>query len=127
MVIVGRVSARNDYSLPLAGFEPVTRSCASFVGSAKPTVDCWLGGSNTRNTGRRINTKEQTTHKAMKKPVETMCISETEEFCVLCLRKRQQSSSAVMFARLRSNRRYKPGDQGREIVKKTKVICGALE
>ena len=80
-----------------------------------------------RNKGRQINTKEHTTHKAMKKPVEATCISETEEFCVLCLGKRQQSSSEVMFARLRSNRRYKPGDQGREIVEKTKVICGAQE
>ena len=29
--------------------ELVMRSCASFVGSAKPTVDCWPSGSNTFN------------------------------------------------------------------------------
>ena len=39
-VIGDRVSARNDYSLPLAGFERVTRLCASFVGTTKPAVDC---------------------------------------------------------------------------------------
>ena len=64
----------------------------------------------------------------MKKPIGTTYILEMEEFFhVFFLEKRQQSSLAVMFARLMSNRRYKPGDQGREIVEKTKVICGALE
>ena len=64
----------------------------------------------------------------MKKPIGTTYILEMEEFFhVFFLEKRQQSSLAVMFARLMSNRRYKPGDQGREIVEKTKVICGAQE
>ena len=59
---------------------------------------------------RRINTREQKTNKVVQKDIETTYISEGEDFCILCLEKRQQSSSAVMFARLRSNRRYKPGD-----------------
>ena len=63
-----------------------------------------------RNKKRRINTQEQNTNKVVQKYIGTACISEMEEFCIFCLEKRQQSSSAVMFARLRSNRRYKPGD-----------------
>ena len=64
----------------------------------------------TRNKKRRINTQEQNTDKVVKKSIGTTCISEMKKFCIFCLEKRQQSSSAVMFARLRSNRRYKPGD-----------------
>ena len=63
-----------------------------------------------RNKKRQINTKEQNTDKVVKKSIGTTCISEMKKFCLFCLEKRQQSSSAVMFARLRSNRRYKPGD-----------------
>ena len=40
--------------------ELVMRSCASFVGSAKPTVDCWFSGFNSRGGGRdqsRIQTR----------------------------------------------------------------------
>ena len=59
---------------------------------------------------RRINTQEQKTNKVVQKNIKTTYISEGEEFCIFCLEKRQQSSSAVMFARLRSNKRYKPGD-----------------
>ena len=59
---------------------------------------------------RRINTQEQKTNKVVQKNIETTYISEGEEFCIFCLEKRQQSSSAVMFAQLRSNKRYKPGD-----------------
>ena len=51
--VTGSIPARgrlepmcNHYSLPLAIIEPVTRSCAIFVGSAKLTVDCWLSRSN---------------------------------------------------------------------------------
>ena len=54
---------------------------------------------------RRINTKEQKTNKVVQEDIGTTYISEGEEFCIFCLEKRQQS-----FARLRSNRRYKPGD-----------------
>ena len=54
--------------------------------------------------------QEQVTTKVMKKPIGTTSMLEMEEFCVFCLKKRQQYSPAVMFARLRSNRRYKPGD-----------------
>ena len=64
----------------------------------------------TRNKKRRINTQEQNTNKIVQEDIGTTYISEMEEFCIFCLEKRQQSSSAVMFARLRSNRRYKPGD-----------------
>ena len=63
-----------------------------------------------RKKKRRIITQEQITYKTMKKPIGTTYISEMEEVCMFCLEKRQQSSRAVMFARLRSNRRYKPGD-----------------
>ena len=64
----------------------------------------------TRNKKRRINTQEQNTNKVVQEDIGTTYVSEMEEFCIFCLEKRQQSSSAVMFARLRSNRRYKPGD-----------------
>ena len=59
---------------------------------------------------RRPNTQKQNTNKVVKKFIGTTYISEIEEWCIFCLEKRQQSSSAVMFARFRSNRRYKPGD-----------------
>ena len=64
----------------------------------------------TRNKKRRINTKKQIPNKAVTKSIGTTCISEKEELGIFCLEKRQQSSSAVMFARFRANRRYKPGD-----------------
>ena len=64
----------------------------------------------TRNKKRPMNTQEQTINKVVQKDIGTTYTSEMEEFCIFCLEKRQQSSSAVMFARLRSNRRYKPGD-----------------
>ena len=57
----------------------------------------------------------------MKKPIGTTYILEMEEFFhVFFLEKRQQSSLAVMFARLMSNRRYKPGDQGRDTLRNGK-------
>ena len=59
---------------------------------------------------RRIITQKQITYKTIQKPIRITYIFEMEEVCMFCLEKRQQSSSAVMFARLRSNRRYKPGD-----------------
>ena len=62
------------------------------------------------NKGSRITTQESTTYKAKKKPIEILSDSKTEECCMLCLGKRQQTSSAVMFARLRSKSRYNPGD-----------------
>ena len=63
-----------------------------------------------RNKRRRTNKKKQTRNKAMKTPTGTTSILEVEELGIFCLEKRQQSSSAVRFARFRSNRRYKPGD-----------------
>ena len=68
------------------------------------------GPKGTKNEKRRINAQEQNTNKAVKTSVGTTCISEIKETCVSCLEKRQKSSSAVMLAQLRSNRRYKPGD-----------------
>ena len=63
-----------------------------------------------RNKKRRIKIQEQNTNKIVQEDIGTTYTSEMEEFCIPCLEKRQQSSSAVMFARLRCNRRYKPGD-----------------
>jgi len=63
-----------------------------------------------KNKKRRINTQEQVTAKVTKKPIGITYMLEKEGLCIFCLEKRQQSSPAVMFARLRSNRRYKPGD-----------------
>ena len=63
-----------------------------------------------RNKRRRNNKKKQTPNKATKTPTRTTSILEVEELGIFCLEKRQQSSPAVRFARLRSNRRYKPGD-----------------
>ena len=63
-----------------------------------------------KNKKRRINAQEQVTTKVTKKPIGITYTLEKEELCIFCLEKRQQSSPAVMFARLRSNRRYKPGD-----------------
>ena len=59
---------------------------------------------------RQTNKEERVTSKVTKRPIRTTYLLEKEEPCMLCLEKRQQSSPAVMFARLRSNRRYKPGD-----------------
>ena len=62
-----------------------------------------------------------------------------EEPCIFCLKKRHQSSPAVMFARLRPNRRYMlectitTNTNSRLLVlvvivhSKQKVICGTLE
>ena len=66
--------------------------------------------NKSKDKKRRINTQRQVTNKVMKKPIVTTYKFEREEPCIFCLEKRQQSSPAVMFARLRSNKRYKPGD-----------------
>ena len=70
----------------------------------------WKVPKKNRNKKRRINTRKQNTNKAMRKSIRTTRISETEESGIFRLEKRQQSSSAVRFARFRSNRRYKPDD-----------------
>ena len=59
---------------------------------------------------RQSNKEERVTIKVKKRPLRRIYLLKKEEPCMLCLEKRQQSSPAVMFARLRSNRRYKPGD-----------------
>ena len=59
---------------------------------------------------RRTNTKKPTSNKAMKTTVGTTSASEVKDPSTFCIKKRQQTSSAVRFARLRSNRRYKPDD-----------------
>ena len=63
-----------------------------------------------KNKRRQTNTKKQTSNKAMKTPAGTASIFEVKEPGTFCIKKGQQPSSAVRFARLRSNRRYKPGD-----------------
>ena len=62
------------------------------------------------NKKRITNMRRQATDKVTEKPIVTTHKDEMEKLCIFCLAKRQQSSPAVMFARLRSNRRYKPGD-----------------
>ena len=64
----------------------------------------------TKKKKRRIKKQKRDTTKVIRRPTETIYSVEKDEPCRLCLEKRQQSSPAVMFARLRSNRRYKPGD-----------------
>ena len=64
----------------------------------------------TKKKKRRIKKQKRDTTKVIRRPTETIYTVEKDEPCILCLEKRQQSSPAVMFARLRSNRRYKPGD-----------------
>ena len=63
-----------------------------------------------RSEKRRIKAQEQNTNKLVQKNIGATCASEMDEFRIPCLENCQQSSSAVMFARLRSNRCYKPGD-----------------
>ena len=46
---------------------------------------------------RRSNTREQKTNKVVQEDIETTYISEAEDFCILCLEKRQQFSSAVIL------------------------------
>ena len=62
-----------------------------------------------KNKKRRVNTQRQVTNKVMKNFIVTRYKLEMEEPCIFCLKKRQQSNPAVMFARLRSNRWDKPG------------------
>ena len=75
----------------------------------------------------QINKDGRVTIKVLKRPIRIACLLEKEESRMPWLEKRQQFSPAVRFARLRSNRRYKPGDKGKDTCKKLKVICGALE
>ena len=63
-----------------------------------------------KNKKRRTNKEEHVTTRIKKRPVRTMYVLEKEEPWKYCLEKCQKSSLAVIFARLRSNRRYKPGD-----------------
>ena len=64
----------------------------------------------TKKKKRRIKKRKRDTTKVISRLTETIYTVEKDEPCILCLEKRQQSSLAVMFSRLRSNRRYKPGD-----------------
>ena len=59
---------------------------------------------------RRTNTKKSTPKKAKITLAGTTSTSEANDPSKFRIEKRQQTSSAVRFARLRSNRRYKPGD-----------------
>ena len=67
-----------------------------------------------RNKTRQINEKEQVTTKVMKRPIRTTPMLEQEEPHMFCLENCQQSSPALMFARLRSNKHYKPEDYVRK-------------
>ena len=80
-----------------------------------------------RKKNKRIIKQEPKTDKVNKEETKIIRSPEKEEARIFCLEKRQKSSPAAMFAQLRSNRRYKPGDEGGEAREKTKVICGALE
>ena len=61
-------------------------------------------------TPQLSNNVEHVTIRAKRRPICTIYILEKEEPWKNCLTIRQQSSPAVRFARLRSNRRCKPGD-----------------
>ena len=41
---------------------------------------------------KQINAQEQVTNKVMNKPTRTTYVLETEEVCIFCLEKRQQST-----------------------------------
>ena len=56
---------------------------------------------------RQIKRQKRFTARVTKRPTETIYILEKEKPRIFCLEQRQQSSPAVMIARLRSNRRYK--------------------
>ena len=59
---------------------------------------------------KTINIQRKTRHRSNMEPERKIDIPEMVDGWVFCLEKRQRTSSAVMFARLKSNRRYKPGD-----------------
>ena len=56
------------------------------------------------------NTQGKTSQKSNKDQVGKTDMPAVRDCLVFCLEKRQHTSSAVTFARLKSNRRYKPGD-----------------
>ena len=63
-----------------------------------------------RKKKKPINIQGNTSYKLTKEPGGTIGMPVMKDCCGFCLEKRQQSSSAVIFARLRSNGRYTPGD-----------------
>ena len=66
---------------------------------------------NDTKTGRKkTNTKKPISRKAKITPTGTTSTSGDNNPSKFCFGRRQQTSSAVRFARFRSNRRYKPGD-----------------
>ena len=71
---------------------------------------------------RRINKEEQATIKAMKRPIRITYLLKKEEPRMLCLENRQQSSPAVIFAQLRTNRHYKPKEEILVTIKSESVL-----
>ena len=65
---------------------------------------------DTKTGKKQTNTKKSTSKKAKITLAVTTSTSETNDPNKFRIEKREQTSSAVRFARLRSNRRYKPGD-----------------
>ena len=63
-----------------------------------------------KSKGRLSITWKLVNYKVNKEHVITIKFYKKDEFYIFCLGKYQQTSSAVIFARLKSNRRYKPGD-----------------
>ena len=65
---------------------------------------------NIKTRRRRTNTKRPSPKKSKKTPAFVASTPEANVPITPYIEKRQQTSSAVRFARFRSNRRYKPGD-----------------
>ena len=63
-----------------------------------------------KNKKGNINKEEYVPTRIKKKSARTTYTVKRKEHLKRCLKKRQQSSPVVTFERLRSNRRYKPGD-----------------
>ena len=59
---------------------------------------------------RTANNQARTIHESNKDQIGKTDMPAVRDCLVFCLEKRQQTSSAVTFARFKSNRRYKPGD-----------------
>ena len=65
---------------------------------------------NTNNQSRRKRTRTPSKHGRKETCGVTMQNDEEDELNIPYRSKNQHTSSAVRFARLKSNRRYKPGD-----------------
>ena len=59
---------------------------------------------------KTVNIQRKTRHRSNMEPIRKMDIPVVVDCWIFCLEKRQPTSTVVMFTRLKSNRRYKPGD-----------------